>query len=366
MAASHRDEFHLRNIRERIARESARLLHRGAETDCRKAIRRAARQFTTRMNLAELPTAHEVREHLRRIEASETAGLELDEASMRLEALRMMRLLRALFPRLRPLDPQRPELLIRVHTDDFEVATDALKKAGLRFSMQQPRQGFGRSTFTPIALQDGVPCRIHVHPASEAEKPWFEPSDGERIAGITLEALERELNADSVPADLDRRLAGIQMDQDRFELFRFLLMRLEGVKQDRARHPEGDALHHVLQVFDLAVGERPYDEEFLTAALLHDVGKAQDSVDPIAASLQMLDGAVTHRTRRIIECLPLAAARVANALKPSDRQKLEAMEDFEEIRLLEELDRMGRIPGKETSSVDEALEQLRRLDAEEF
>ena len=39
-------------------------------------------------------------------------------------------------------------------------------------------------------------------------------------------------------------------------------------------HPEGDALYHSLQVFDLACEESPYDEDFLLAALLHDVGKA--------------------------------------------------------------------------------------------
>ena len=38
--------------------------------------------------------------------------------------------------------------------------------------------------------------------------------------------------------------------------------------------PEGDALYHSLQVFALASDRLPYDEEFLTAALLHDVGKA--------------------------------------------------------------------------------------------
>ena len=38
-------------------------------------------------------------------------------------------------------------------------------------------------------------------------------------------------------------------------------------------HPKGDALYHSLQVYDLACDEMPYDEEFLLAALLHDVGK---------------------------------------------------------------------------------------------
>ena len=62
-----------------------------------------------------------------------------------------------------------------------------------------------------------------------------------------------------------------------------LLLPLETVKQNPAYHPEGDALYHSLQVFDLARDALPYDEEFQLAALLHDVGKAIDPRDHVAA-----------------------------------------------------------------------------------
>ena len=52
--------------------------------------------------------------------------------------------------------------------------------------------------------------------------------------------------------------------------------------EPRSIHPEGDALYHSLQVFHLAREARPYDEEFLLAALLHDVGKAVDPQDHAA------------------------------------------------------------------------------------
>src|ERR671929_1252663 len=83
------------------------------------------------------------------------------------------------------------------------------------------------------------------------------------------------------------------------ELFS-LLDALAGVKQSPRHHPEGDALYHSLQVFELAREERPYDEEFLLAALLHDVGKAIDPSDHVAAAMQALEGSITERTAWLI------------------------------------------------------------------
>src|SRR5207245_9499491 len=80
-----------------------------------------------------------------------------------------------------------------------------------------------------------------------------------------------------------------------------LLLPLECVRQPREWHPEGDALYHSLQVFQLARDVRPYDEEFLLAALLHDVGKAVDPQDHVTAGVEALRGSVTERTLWLIE-----------------------------------------------------------------
>ena len=70
---------------------------------------------------------------------------------------------------------------------------------------------------------------------------------------------------------------------DPYQLFRLMLLPLERVKQNPKYHPEGDVLYHSLQVFELAKEVRPYDEEFLLAALLHDIGKGIDPYDHVAA-----------------------------------------------------------------------------------
>ena len=73
-----------------------------------------------------------------------------------------------------------------------------------------------------------------------------------------------------------------------------LLLPLEEVKGSPTYHPEGDVLYHSLQVFELARERRPYDEEFLLAALLHDVGKALDPADHVQAALDALKQAREH------------------------------------------------------------------------
>src|SRR3954471_18293555 len=79
-----------------------------------------------------------------------------------------------------------------------------------------------------------------------------------------------------------------------------LLEPLAEVKQSPKYHPEGDALYHSLQVFELARHRAPWDEEFLLAALLHDVGKAIDPGDHVGAGLAALEGTITPRTEFLI------------------------------------------------------------------
>lgn len=73
-----------------------------------------------------------------------------------------------------------------------------------------------------------------------------------------------------------------------------ILLALDGVQQSPRYHPEGDALYHSLQVFDLA--RRESDEPVMwAAALLHDVGKADDEGSHDETGADMLDGLVAPR-----------------------------------------------------------------------
>ena len=147
-------------------------------------------------------------------------------------------------------------------------------------------------------------------------------------------------------------------------VFRMLLLPLESVQQSAKHHPEGDVQYHLLQVFELARDARPYDEEFLLAALLHDIGKGIDPHDHVAAGLQMLEGLITERTRFLIEHHMDALAYKAGTLGARMRRILEASEHFEDLMLLRELDTQGRVRGAIVGTVDEALDFLKELARE--
>lgn len=157
--------------------------------------------------------------------------------------------------------------------------------------------------------------------------------------------------------------SGDAAGEERFRLYEQLLLPLEQVKQPRHLHPEGDALYHSLQVFMLAREALPYDEEFLLAALLHDVGKAIDPQDPIGAGLEALDGQITPRTQWLIAHLGQAHELRDGSLGVRARRRLEESEYFEELAVLAECDRRGRAVGVRVPDVAEALHYLRELAA---
>ncbi len=152
-----------------------------------------------------------------------------------------------------------------------------------------------------------------------------------------------------------------QRPVDRFRLFETMLRPLEFVTESPETHPEGDVLYHSLQVFDLACDELPYDEEFLLAALLHDVGKAIDQRDHLAAGLRALDGLITERTAWLIEFHVVGRGIRDGSIGRRARKRLQANESFEDLQQLVECDLAGRVRGVPASSVEEALDYVRNL-----
>jgi hypothetical protein len=145
-----------------------------------------------------------------------------------------------------------------------------------------------------------------------------------------------------------------------------LLRPLEKVRQNPAWHPEGDALYHSLQVFELARDAIPYDEEFLLAAMLHDVGKAIDPHDHVVAALEALEGAITPRTAFLIAHHMDAHAIHDGTIGHRAKLRLEESPDYDDLLLLGELDRAGRQTGVQVSTIEEALDYVRSLEEESY
>jgi predicted HD phosphohydrolase len=160
---------------------------------------------------------------------------------------------------------------------------------------------------------------------------------------------------------LEEAIEEAEQKLDRFQIYEMLLLPLEQVKQSRKYHPEGDALYHSLQVFDLARNERPYDEEFLLAALLHDVGKAIDKEDHVRAGLEALEDFITPRTAWLIEHHMEGHEARAGTLGVRARRRLQQSENYEDLLLLAQCDRRGRERGVEAPDLEEAITYLREL-----
>ena len=199
-------------------------------------------------------------------------------------------------------------------------------------------------------------------------KPFDLPTDQEIRAEIQSLVRLHEANRAAGPLEgqiNETPVEGVLVDTkqrvDRFQVYRMLLVPLETVQQHPQRHPEGDALYHSLQVFELARNTLPYDEEFQLAALLHDVGKALDPREHIAAALESLHGHITERTAWFIAHHSEAGALRDGVLGVRARRRLESSEDFDDLMLLCDCDRRGRQTGMAVPDLEDALAHLREL-----
>jgi predicted HD phosphohydrolase len=195
-------------------------------------------------------------------------------------------------------------------------------------------------------------------------RPGDLPSDDE--VRVQLGILNGQEDGESDDDDDEPPVPSLADHLDRFTLYKIRLEPLESVKQNVLYHPEGDALYHSLQVFERSREVRPYDEEFLLAALLHDIGKAIDPRDHVAAALDALRGAITERTYWLIEHHMDLLDRPGRLLKPSQKRQLEAHEFYDDLVALRDLDNAGRVPGIPVGTIDDAITYLKALESEAY
>jgi hypothetical protein len=362
-------------LRQAIALEAARLMYERSESEYFTAKRKAAKRLCRQsVKPEDLPSNAEIREQIQlfaRIHEGERRTENLRD--MRLEALRLMRLLRPFRPRLigsvmTGHVRKGSDIDLHVFCDSPALVADLLEQAGCQFDLERKqvvKHGEAR-IFTHIHVHDRFNFELTVYPEDKAHYVFKSSITGKAIERASIAELEDFLAREYPDLQLDEELAAAEdaSDTDPYPLFRLLLLPLEKVKGSRVYHPEGDVLYHSLQVFELARERRPYDVELLLAALLHDVGKGLDGGDHVQAALDALDGLITERTRFFIAHHMDAHLYRAGKLGARLRRVLELSGDFEDLLVLEECDSEGRVPGAPVCTVDEALDYIRETERE--
>jgi hypothetical protein len=356
-------------IRRQIALLAARLMYDRQETEYFTAKRKAARQLGVeyRYRPRDLPSNAEIRDQIQSL-------ANLLEGDKRKENLKEMRF--AALSMMRRLDRFHPKLIGSVWTGHIRKGSDidihlfssnissiesVLDEHNLRYTVERKRiiKHNQERTFTHIHIADRCDFELTIYPPDKQSYVFKSSITGRAIERATLPELEQFLATEYPGIDLSPDRLDDFLDP--FELYRMLLAPLEEMKQSPVHHPEGDALYHSLQVFQLARDAAPYDEEFLLAALLHDVGKAIDPADHVAAGLAALEGAITPRTQNLIARHMEAHACNDGSLGHRARERLRESEDFDDLMLLADLDKKGRRRGVEVCTIAQALDYVRSI-----
>ncbi len=363
--------------RMQIARIAAQLMYERAESEYFTAKRKAARQvgIEARYHPKDLPSNAEIRDQVQILACLHEGETRTDNLKrMRLAALRLMRRLHRFNPALIGSTwtghiRKGSDIDIHVFAYAHSAVTLVLDDCNLRYEVEHKRivKHNEQRVFTHVHIAGEFPIELTVYGEDKIGYVFKSSITGKAIERATLPQLEQFMAGEYPELDLEAEASDEpQPGIDPYDLFKLLLEPLERVRQNPQYHPEGDALYHSLQVFELARQARPWDEEFLLAALLHDVGKGIDPRDHVNAALEALEGSITDRTEFLIAHHMDAHQYRARTLGHRAALRLSQSENLEELILLSELDEAGRRCGAEVSSGAEALEFIRNVNLENY
>lgn len=384
-------------LRERIAREAARLLARRKVKSFHAARTRASRWLSQeRLSSAEIPTQEEIARELQALtltqEATPVAGLAwiATDTAHWLESCQPW--LQVDWQAAR--DPHGLELCWLIARSQRDRLEQLLLRSGLRWKVTRvapeiacyeflretahrlycvPDRWFESSEQRPTSEETPADSVSLSASSTTDERSGLKlpPIPGEFLrASEALSAWQTGEHADS-EEETNRKGAesdeGELLDENQPEAevhwsasLRPLLETLAHVEWQSPEHPEGNVLYHVLQVFELGREMHPWDEEFLWACLLHDVGVVIDPRQPGEAAERILRGLVSERVLFLIRELGAAHEFLRGE---GTRKSLRKSESFDELLDLARCDREGRLPGRETPSLDAALDYLDSLNS---
>ena len=360
-------------LRRLIAWEAARLMYSREVSEYYHAKEKAARRIHKGwIKPADLPSNAEIRDQVQILaRLHEGHSLQGKLLEMRLRAAWWLKHLAAFHPRLigsvlKGSIREGSDIDIHVFAANPHSITIGLDDLGVHYELERKRiQKDGEQrVFTHIHLKDEYPVELTVYHPSLLGFRFRSSITGKPIERANLSQLERLITMEHEidPQQQAGRLSEMDTRPDRFAVFLALLVPLENVKQNPKYHPEGDALFHSMQVYHLAKDEMPYDEEFLLAAVLHDVGKAIDPDDHVTAGLEALDGFISERTGWLIAHHMEAHQIHGRTIGARRRRRLVSHPWYDDLDSLGACDRDGRMPGAEVDSPEEALDYIEQIE----
>jgi hypothetical protein len=358
-------------LRRAIAFEAARLMYDRIESEYFTAKLKAAKRLCRgRVKNTDLPSNAEVRDLIQTFARTHEGDARTENLKeMRFAALALMHTLRRFRPRLigsvfTGHVRKGSDIDLHVFADHPDAVAETLEIEGMTCNVERKlvtKSGESR-VFTHIHVEDRFPFELTVYEEKLCHFVFTSSITGKAIERASIAELEEFLATEYPETNVDDELAERAETADPYAMFRILLLPLDGVKQHPAWHPEGDALYHSLQVFEHAKASHSYDDEFLLAALLHDVGKAIDSSDHVTAGLEALEEWITERTAWLIAQHMNAHDYCNGTLGARARKRLEAHADFDDLLRLRECDMAGRVRGAPVGTIDEALAFIRDVE----
>lgn len=338
--------MHTNPLRTHLARESALLLLRGRVKDFNTARKQAARRFSQRrISSDDLPANAEIEHHLRFLGGLADDEFQLQQSSITLLTLQSLQRESPndlwVDARSLPVTAQNIPDLELIAVGQVSDLEERLLDAEIPLAREH------NSLLVKLARQCRIQCVGELSAFDHGPLANFEPVQ------LVIESLKYVIESGS--------LGGTVSEENGREYLLLLLPRLADIQLHPNSHPEGDLLYHSLQVFELGKERHPYDEEFLWACLLHDVGYVIDRHDPVGAILHRLHGDEWgERTRFFIECLADAHEYLKTGVAPKPLRK---HEDFDLLVDFAKCDRDGRMPGAEVPELEAAVEYLDQLDS---
>ncbi len=222
-------------LRRQVAFEAARLMYQREESEYFRAKLKAARRIVRgELKPDDLPSNREIRDQIQAL-ARMHEGQQRTEnlRQMRLEALRMMRILREFRPRLIGSTltghvRQGSDIDLHLFTDSLEAVRSALDAEGAVYEVQRKRvrkQGQER-TFIHLHVQDRFPFELTLYPADKAHYVFKSSITGKAIERASIAELEQLLAREYPQLPLEQAVLEAESRVDRFQIYEMLLLPL--------------------------------------------------------------------------------------------------------------------------------------------